>query len=240
VPPKKPAQRRLNSEKTFTSKVNTAPRRDPLKRSVIKWNKETNGFSLYEYDPVDTLGDLLPYHIKLLDDRLRKSRYYDAKSAFSHGCLIFWTIFLTVIVLVTALVLGIIWLSFAIGIWTIPASFGLAFLLFAVGFFFCSTVIKSRGTKIDSVLESRNREFNAILNQFMAEEPLFRELSHISISIGQFGSFLQLNYGNEYIDRTNGKKPHRINDYSDSAFVNNALEDKKPVDPMDYPVAQPF
>lgn len=72
------------------------------------------------------------------------------------------------------------------------------------------------------------------------EESLFRELHHVSISIGQFGTYLQLNYGNEYIDRVNGKKPHKINDYSNDAFVMEEIVEKKPLTSVDYPMAQPF
>lgn len=142
------------------------------------------------------------------------------------------------VALITLFVFGVIWMASVIGIWTIAAAFGLAFLLFVVGFGLGSLIMKGNQKSIDNMLIARTSEFNAILNQFMAEEPLFRELNHISISVGQFGSFLQLNYGNEYIDRVNGKKPHRINDYSDTAFV--APAELKKEDPMDYPVAQPF
>ena len=197
---------------------------------------------MYEYDPVDTLGDVLPYHIKLLDDRLRKSKWYETKHTFSGGACIFWSIFFASCILIALLVLSIIWLAGVIGVWTIPAAFGLAFVFFMIGFGFGGFLIKSRDKKIDKMLSSRTNEFNAILNQFMAEEPLFRELNHISISVGQFGSFLELKYWNEYIDRTTGRKPHRINDYSDDAFVANSLDDQKPAQGtnLDYPVAQPF
>jgi hypothetical protein len=211
-----------------------------LKQSIVKWSKGSNEFALYDYDPVDTMGDLLPYHLKQLDDRLRRSRYYNVEGTFKGGCFAILVIFLIVVALIFALVFSIIYLAGVIGIWTIPAAFGLAFLYFGIGFFLVSMLSKLKDHRVDKMLESRTTEFNAILNQYMAEEPLFRELNHISISVGQFGSYLKLNYGNEYLDRVSGKKPHRLNTYVDEVFGAPEVSITKGGAQMDYPVANPF
>jgi len=179
---------------------------------------DSNSFCLYQYDPVDTLGDILPFHIQSLDTRLRESRYYDANKYIKSGCCKIFFNFLFVLSLLFLLVFGIIVLASIIGVWTIPAAFLLAFVLFGVGFLIISGINMIKSKSIDKMLTARTNEFNYILNQFISEEPIFRELQHVSISLGQFGSYLQFNYGEEYKQRVSGVKAHRPNNYADASY----------------------
>lgn len=50
--------------KNFDDEMSKSGTRVPLKTSIIKWCKDTNQFAIYDYDPVDTLGDILPYQLR--------------------------------------------------------------------------------------------------------------------------------------------------------------------------------
>jgi hypothetical protein len=190
--------------------------RQPLKTSIIKWSELTNCFALYDYDPVDTLGDILPYHLRNLDDKLRMTKSYDIQRHInSWSKCMGWSMFIMVIIGIAALVVGIILLARTIGVWTIPAAFGILFVIVILIVFINMGMGKSRDAHLDKLLINRTKEFNSVLNEYVNQDPTLKDLSHVNYEIGEFGSFIKLDYGNEYVLRAERKKPHNFANIND-------------------------
>ena len=120
-----------------------------------------------------------------------------------------------VIIGIAALVVGIILLARTIGVWTIPAAFGILFVIVILIVFINMGMGKSRDAHLDKLLINRTKEFNSVLNEYVNQDPTLKDLSHVNYEIGEFGSFIKLDYGNEYVLRAERKKPHNFANIND-------------------------
>lgn len=145
--------------KNFDDEMSKSGSRVPLRTSIIKWCKDTNQFAIYDYDPVDTLGDILPYQIRQLDRYLRKSKYYDLDRYLAgEGWIVFWAIVL-VLVFIAALVISIIILAKSIGAFTVLAAFGIFFFEIFLTVMFITGTCKYLETRRKKALLARSSEF---------------------------------------------------------------------------------
>lgn len=178
---------------------------------------QTNRFAINEYDPVDTLGDVLPYQIRQLDDCLRKSEYYDLER-IQRGCIrpeLAWCLQITI--LMALIVLQAVFLAKVIS-WLVTFTTIASIFISVIVVGFLGHCMKKSLTKyIAKRLILRGRDFEDRVQEFSQYHGW---MSGITFSFGTFGSYIKMEYGDIYKDKSERKIEHSFRTYQQIRPIN--------------------
>lgn len=181
-----------------------------FKYYVMVYDENFNTYICHKYDPLFSLGTLLPSKFKKMNKFLKKKmKFYNPKSLRTSNTLLMIIFILLILISLYFFVKYLIKFAkegkgISILIMILIVSVGICILSFTWVF------LDSKFTR-NSIRNIRKRKesLEENLEKFRQEDSLLKELNFITFQVSEKGSFFFINFGNEFYQRArnNSKRP---------------------------------
>ena len=121
-----------------------------------------------------------------------------------------------ILAFIAGLVISIIVLAKTIGSFTILAAFGIFFVEIFLTVCFVTSMCKFYENRRKRALLSRSTDFQRLIDEFRATQNWIKDMHYVTITVGDFGTYIKLEYGENYVDKVNGRAAHEYRTFAES------------------------
>lgn len=147
---------------------------------------------------------------------MRKSKYYDLDRYLAGEGWVACLTTLLILAFIAGLVISIIVLARTIGSLTVLAAFGIFFAEIFLTACFISSSCKYLENRRKNALITRSSDFQRLVDEFRGSQNWIKDMHFLTITIGDFGAYIKLEFGENYVDKVNGRAAHEYRTFAES------------------------